>query len=395
MTVHKMQCSCFSSCSLESARAFHAHLPRVVTSGSPWVAYLRAVYKADVPLPFDVSALNFFYHHDGAWARDHPDVAWPMAPCRKARGAQSAFEVGGFHRSRAEPVPVPECAAATCAKWLPSRTRFGARPRAVDHVVIVPSADGLSRGTVFFGGRGSLAPLRADFAHARATRATLQGTSLGRGLNANGTHVEVMRMHERAVNPHMAPTEGTNHYGCWWFPARGSGIWLALGRTFHLHHKSQATGQPPFREGGPSDLLGAFMRQSTPPGAPLPKRIWAYRPSSQPRPYIPSRWPELRGGSADVRIRVARLPSTESRTERFPALALALGIDTVQVQTMAGSDSEALPSEIVSTSRACMQAPEPVGTCPPVGIELRRGLPDRPNFEFCACNHTDVALGCT
>jgi hypothetical protein len=127
---------------------------------------------------------------------------------------------------------------------------------------------------------------------------------------------------------------------------------------------------------------------------PLPTRTWTHRPLLQPRPYIPSRWPELHGGARNVRRRVERLSYPVNRSERFPALSFALGIDTVQIQTMAGSDLEALPSEIVSTNRACMEAPEPIGTCPPAGVELRRGLPDHPNFEVCACNHTDIALGC-
>ena len=80
---HDPPCTCFSTCSLAEARAFVSRLPREVsTSDSPWFAYLKAVYRSPVALPFDLSRLSFFYHRDDAWEREHAAVEWPMAVCR-------------------------------------------------------------------------------------------------------------------------------------------------------------------------------------------------------------------------------------------------------------------------------------------------------------------------
>ena len=97
---HDPPCTCFSTCSLAEARAFVSRLPREVsTSDSPWFAYLKAVYRSPVVLPFDLSRLSFFYHRDDAWEREHAAVEWPMAVCRTvqndAKAKQVALEVGG------------------------------------------------------------------------------------------------------------------------------------------------------------------------------------------------------------------------------------------------------------------------------------------------------------
>ena len=85
-------CWCFSTCTADEAADFLNAIPDVVSSKSPWLGYLRAVYAEDVQLPFNLSRLNFFYHNDAVWRRSHPGVVWPMRPCvlRNNEASQSA-----------------------------------------------------------------------------------------------------------------------------------------------------------------------------------------------------------------------------------------------------------------------------------------------------------------
>ena len=126
----------------------------------------------------------------------------------------------------------------------------------------------------------------------------------------------------------------------------------------------------------------------------MPRRLWspATLDFNRSRPYHPSRWPQLQGGAAGLSAAVAELPLTSSRAEKFPALAYALGIDSVQVQSMAGSDTEALPSELVVTRSSCVTTGEsPLrGGCAP-GSVLRSG---HDGAAPCACDASDAALNC-
>ena len=423
-------CTCFSTCDLPSAADFRSSIPDTITDpASPWMGYLTVVYGRAPTLPFELSRLNFFYHNDRRWNRRRR-VPWPMATCRKRTtdmrplrmSRTDALNMTGFWRTFAEAAPAPRCEQSHCEKWLrPRRDRLttssqdAARGSGVDHIVLVTNAEGGSRGVILFGGRGSLAPLHLGSTGAGATRfapstaASLSDGSLGRRLHASRAMVEVMRMDETAINPAMRPAEGTRGTGCWFFPAEGSGVWLDLGRTWTLRHKLEAVGQPPFEESGPRDLLSAFLsRQPTlglKPRLPrprettkevegtMPRRLWssAARDFNRSRPYHPSRWPLLQGGAAALRAAVAELPLTTSRAEKFPALAYALGVDSVQVQSMAGSDTEALPSELVVTRSSCVMSVSLLrGGCV-AGSLLRSGYD---GAAPCACDATDVALNC-
>ena len=75
-------CHCFSTCDLVSTADFLSRIPVTINDvTSPWHGYLRAVYP-DITLPFNLSNLNFFYHHDNHWKVNHPHVEWPMASCQ-------------------------------------------------------------------------------------------------------------------------------------------------------------------------------------------------------------------------------------------------------------------------------------------------------------------------
>ena len=108
-------CACFSMCTQHEAAHFRtALLPRSVDhKSSPWWRYLQAVYGSHVPLPFDLHALDFFYHNDDSWRQRHPSAAdWPMATCAMEPNHE---HTGGAHIHRSQ---VPPCALEACAPWL-------------------------------------------------------------------------------------------------------------------------------------------------------------------------------------------------------------------------------------------------------------------------------------
>lgn len=269
----------------------------------------------------------------------------------------------------------------------------------MDHIVLVPNNVGTSRGVALFGGKGTVAPRRSGVA---VPHATITSKSLGRAMHLNDTWVEVMRMHEKAVNPTMPEVEGTHQFGCWFFPASGSGVWLNTRRSHHLLHKAEAAGQPPFVENGPGDFLAQWLGSTLgfseeAKARRWPAREWQFNWSTQFRdglwrPYLPSRWPTMHGGDTTawkLALDAITFPPSH-RSERFTALAPTLHLDTVQVQSTAPSDDQALPSEVVDVSRGCMSG-SPIGACPPTSLELRGGV----GASFgCRCEEGEVALNC-
>ena len=85
------RCFCWSLCTLERAEAWLREIPSEVRSvDDPWFGYLTAVYGPDLPLPFSLSRLSYFHHADDDWTASHPDVEWPMAPCRLLCGVRQS-----------------------------------------------------------------------------------------------------------------------------------------------------------------------------------------------------------------------------------------------------------------------------------------------------------------
>jgi hypothetical protein len=76
------QCACFSLCDRASATDFISRMPGQVTSpASPWVGYLKAVYRGDVVLPFHLGAVSFLYLGSSAWRAMHLTTHWPVPAC--------------------------------------------------------------------------------------------------------------------------------------------------------------------------------------------------------------------------------------------------------------------------------------------------------------------------
>ena len=187
-------CECFHICDTLSAFEFQLRLPIIHSRASPWYAYLLRVYAADVPLPFDVGQLELFY-----------PALLPTSMCGNNLPA------------------LPRCGAhdMACRGWLdPSRWQ-------------TPSEDGAKGGSHFH----SPAHLAQEAVSQRApfSQFVVMQEAV-RWPAADNDWVEVTRM-----RPHL-DQEGVG-IGCWLYAARGSGVFVHVGRTrvFRTRHEAITT----------------------------------------------------------------------------------------------------------------------------------------------------------
>lgn len=190
-------CSCFSLCNILDMSAFQLRLPIVRSKASPWYTYLTHVYSSDVPLPFDVAQLELFY----------PAVL-PTSMC-------------------GQNMPVlPRCNAGECRSWV-DQSRH-------------PSADGRmawARGRKHF----YSPPILAEDAM-RQRAPWSQFVVLQEAVRfpaPDDAWAEVTRM-----KPHLDP-EGVG-IGCWFYPARGAGVFVHVGRTQVFRTRNEAVATPGF-----------------------------------------------------------------------------------------------------------------------------------------------------
>ena len=300
-----MDCTCFSLCTHAEAAAFVSAIPHgEAPEGSPWHGYLRVVY-GPAPPPRRLSDINFWYHHHARWPAA---VEWPMARCVSSRrGAAVWFR---------DPT-TPMCEPVTCRRWLddeytydPSQSRFQAyaawaeaaragapfynasveathavcslSPRnnySCVRALVVRAAVGTSRATLlseklqqgavrtrFYKEAAALQPgaplvgcvaaqaLRSK-AEARLISASM--SLLGRGQPCGHDEwIEVFREDDRGLVSGGAQLEGHGEYGCWFFPARGSGVFLNAGRTRLLYRKSDVADLSAEWQGGVASAGG-------------------------------------------------------------------------------------------------------------------------------------------
>ena len=215
------RCVCFSSCNASDTEDFTSRIPRVVESHtSPWYAYLEAVYGEGVPLPYDLSTLRFAYHGSTNFRRAHPTLEWPMARCLLTKHSKPGYADGygvdpnwnkgprGLQRDPSEPL----CSPARCKRWVAtSRMRLPVMTHAAYYLAGPAQAAGSTKRSEGLGTR---------WLHATVLPAL--------PFQPDSLWLEVIRWN--------APLEGGGH-GVWFSPARGSGIFLPLGRTLHIRNK--------------------------------------------------------------------------------------------------------------------------------------------------------------
>lgn len=392
-------CHCFSTCNLLDAAAFVAAIPRSVDSrSSPWYAYLAAVYgEAEVPLPFALSRLNFFYHNDLRWRRRFPTVEWPMASCLFERPDQQSRIMSNAYRSDVprdvRNVSSTACAATACERWLaPSSQRvrvvhdakearvrvgdmrFGRILIANDEPANVHGAPYRvsTRGAVLFGASDAwLSSARRTVSAPADQPLQPTATQLGLEHSPDGSWIEVMRSGKEG--------EGHGGAGCWFFPAAGSGVWLDAGVSASVRSRRSLSSFNPI-----ALRWLRLHKDELPTGAALTS-IYDVTRSTNTSRYTMPHWLE------------ASAPSWYGGghgRERFTLMAYETGFETVQL-----TDQRKLFAEVVSTDGVCIEPREPSwpasGGCVP--LKLRRGVmrgaaqsPTRP----CECDPFDSVLNC-
>jgi len=199
-----------------------------VSSSGVWPLFLT--------LPFDLGRVNFFYHHDDqTWARRFPRVEWPMSSCR------IPVPTMNLHTGLSV-VEVPRCDVTVCSRWLqPKDTQHQPAVFAISQTCAMPNADyNESVGVVIFG-----EPISAGAVASRS--------DLGQHLVGQSEWAEVIRGSDDMIFP--PGHEGVNGYGCWFFPAIGSGIWVNTGNTLQLRNKDN-TGV----FGGGRDIVSRWLQ---------------------------------------------------------------------------------------------------------------------------------------
>ena len=206
------RCQSASVCTSTGLASFMMQIPtQIHDRSSPWLSYMRAVYRGDVglPLPLDLSRFELFY-----------PALLPVAPC---------FD-GATGVSAASSLPLArQCSATYCSAWLPNP---------------LPAADAVAT----FAANRSFIRIAAssvvESLHDFGQAVALQARAPERAPLSRYTWIEVTRYAE--------PAEGRNDYGCWYYPAVGSGVWVSTKRLLSWQRWRNAfsalrawTGQPP------------------------------------------------------------------------------------------------------------------------------------------------------
>ena len=334
MRAESTPCSCFDMCSLQATAAFLKLVPAIVEREvDPWYGYFRAVYGINFQIPFRTSGVNFFYHNDLNWRRRYRDTEWPMASCSTSNPPGVIKGPHRYHLPRCSTCHFKPfgtaCKPDTCARWKEHQQRqheqHAKHSIEARQVIMLPNRYGTTSGAVVYASEG--APLVPD-----------------------GAWLEVMRY----ANP-TAP-EGINGYGCWYWQARGSGIWVNVGApSLRVESEYEVNG---------IDSGSSFAMEW--------KLLTERRPIDVGRAFV--------NGTHEV----------------FPTMARQLGYTSVQIADSINNSlvwemgpNKAGHPQLVLVGNECVRATRPIGVCGPV--HMRGGVhADAP----CTCDNSMPILNC-
>ena len=206
--------------------------------------------------------------------------------------------------------------------------------------------------------------------HAGVTHGhTPNDSPLGMAVAPPDAPIEVMRF-ETGGGRTGRNGEGARWYGCWFFPAPGSGIWISTNRTLTLAHKDEALGRAPLGvRGGSTDMLSAYMRKHHAEGNERLREL-----------VLSDRFSEAQAMLA-FPSDAAFVTEYYHRDGFLPYLAHSLAYDTLQVQFP-------FPELIVARSE-CMHGERSIRTCVPVRLSAGWQA-NRP----CTCSEDVLSLNC-
>ena len=347
--------------------------------------YLQAVYgKEYIPLPFRLQKLSFWYHPDAFRRSRHP-IWWPMARCLCTASPYS----GNLHACHPLPNMGP-CNQSTCAPWglaqenltppvIPrdSRLQFVSRQEMVKELTAVGQRSAHhsfeSSGVILFSRDQNLSTTHSDqCVVGPATKAR------------NRTWIEVMRVQQTQLLPRvwnmtahvsqrMRPlsTEGQAYYGCWFWPARGSGIWIDTGQTWHLNRRT-GSGQALIHPWLEWHSMTAAATVHRPPKEDYSAHFTINRTRLQ--------------ALSDAQQKALNAVEHFSGKEVALLLAYGMGVDTLQM-----SDCSQITSEVIMTRPACMLGGALTGPCTKEADLMRAGWHAR---LACRCDERSLLLNC-
>ena len=192
------RCKGAGLCTATQLAAFMLRAPSTVYDPrSPWMGYARAVYRAYVRVPLELRRFELLY-----------PALLPVASCTLGPPATSG--------SSGTPFRLPLCNASRCARWLPNP-----RPSAQD-------VASFAANRTFIRTPAAAESDRRAFGHA----VVLQRRIPDRLPLPRYSWVEVTR--------HREPKEGAADYGCWYYLAKGSGVWVFTRRLLSWRDRRNA-----------------------------------------------------------------------------------------------------------------------------------------------------------
>ena len=223
LEISRPSCWCFHLCSHGDLAHFRARLPIVASRQSPWYRYLTTVYGGAVPLPVDLSMFELVYP---ALLPVQPDCSAPL------RG----------HECRNESTDSPpRCSEAECARWHmadPSKAGQSGmlRLQKLGSFILPTRSWAVRHGCLryrLFPWNNNNASVRSWLSHWSRYWVLLQdGTRTA--TPATNAWLEVIR---QAHNFEA----GNSGYGCWFWRARGSGVFVNSGRGATFANRRAAT----------------------------------------------------------------------------------------------------------------------------------------------------------
>jgi len=307
---------------------FLTRMPKKLPRGGPWWNYLKEVYGEEPSLEWPLHRMEVFY----------PNLL-PVT------GAVAGAGMG--HR----PVCVGATWEAKCSGWLPHPPdHLTAKRVARSRLFIVAPTEG-ARLKGPSGKQAKTAPAAIIFQEGKELRTS----------SANGSWVEVIR--ERRWQ------EGQHNYGCWFYPVRGSGVWVNIGNTRVLNDRDHARAETTEQDFSQCSECGCYDPMCTCWEHQMPGAFQAQGVDSVQ--IMRSHVPEVAAGD-DV-----------SSHELILTSGPCMNSQTTKMRI--GSSDCARQSAIVDREGG-------IGLCAPGKVALRHGF--RHKLKPCACNEERSVLNC-
>ena len=222
------RCECFSLCHPGDAERFYERLDVVRSTDSPWYQYLRLVYGGAPRLPFEL-------HRQEFWYTSLLPTAFELCPHNVSRCPRELC--AGWLSPTAL-----RCEGTTCGKQKP-KTSF-----------LYPWLNH----SLWSAGHTFRSKVSSEYVRRRPFSLWMMRQAEDRVAPDPGAWMEVLRVGTERWHAHRALKnhEGRNGYGCWFWAARGSGVWINVGANrlaFNDRPAAQQAGMPP----GDADRLYA------------------------------------------------------------------------------------------------------------------------------------------